>query len=234
MAIHTDDPEIGEANLHSPFPDFYKPTWREEFDTIAEQTGSSWKYDPNRDYWVFAKPKSPKPFAVTIADNWSANHRGIYVSYQPVSSFPNGMDVYYYGSFSADDRKEEAILWERVRNSWAIGFASQLKKDISISEMQKVKLAGVEALYFEAPAPYNGVIWRQWAFVKEGKAFVIVSTVKPEQLLLFVDLQAMVNSFPGSIAKDDLGGSQKDRSRSTCFLYDLKRRATPSSKRKFS
>ena len=194
VAIHTADAEIGKTELHSPFPDFYKPTWKELFDTIAAQTQSSWQYDLDRNYWVFAKPKRAKPFAVTIADKWTADDRDIYISYRP-PTYPVGMDIYCYGSYSADDRKEEPELWEKIRNTWAIRFASGLKRDISLAEMKKITLAGVEALYFEGVAPRNGVIWRQWVFVKGGKAFVIVSSLKPDALLLLADVQAMINSF---------------------------------------
>jgi hypothetical protein len=194
VAIHTDDKEIGATVLHSPFPDFYSPTWKELFDAIALQIQSSWKYDSTRDYWVFAKPNAPKPFAVTLADKWSATDRGIYVGYKP-ATYPVGMDIYYYGVYSADNPKEQTALWEKIRNSWALGFASKFKKDVSISEMQKVKVAEVEALYFQTPAPRNNVIWRQWAFVKDGHAFVIVSTLLPEDKQLLSDVEAMVKSF---------------------------------------
>lgn len=194
VAIHTDDKEIGATVLHSPFPDFYKPTWKELFDAIALQTQSSWKYDSTRDYWVFAKPSAAKPFAVTLADKWTATDRGIYVSYKP-PTFPVGMDIYYYGVYSADNPKEQIALWEKIRNSWAIGFASKLTRDVTVSEMQKVKVADVEALYFQAPAPRNNVVWRQWAFVKDGHAFVIVSTLRAEDKELLSDVEAMVKSF---------------------------------------
>jgi len=58
VAIHTASKEVNQTSLTSPFPDFYKPTWREIFDSVARQTKSSWKHDPKRDYWVFAKPAS--------------------------------------------------------------------------------------------------------------------------------------------------------------------------------
>lgn len=194
VAIHTDDKEIGAAALNSPFPEFYKPTWKELFAAIALQTQSSWKYDAARNYWVFAKLIAAKPFAVTLADKWTATDRGIYVGYKP-PTFPVGMDIYYYGVYSADNSKEQASLWEKVRNSWAIGFASKLKKDVSVSEMQKIKVADVEALYFQTTAPRNNVVWRQWSFVKDGHAFVIVSTLRSEDKQLLSEVEAMVKSF---------------------------------------
>ena len=194
VALHTDDEEIGGAELHSPFPDFYRPTLRELFDTIAVQTGSSWKYDPGRDYWVFAKPAAPKPFSVALAPKWASEERGIYTSYRP-PTYPVGMDVYYYGVYSSDDPRQQVALWEKIRGVWAPSFASHLKRGVSVAEMRKVNVAGAEALYFETPAPRPGVTWRQWAFVKDGKAFVIVSSLPAEDKTLLADVEAMVKSF---------------------------------------
>src|SRR5687767_2712801 len=96
VVIHADDKEIEKTALRSPFPDFYKPTLKELLDAIALQTKSSWKYDPQRDYWVFARPANSKPFTITIADKWTEEDRGIYIKYKP-PTYPVGMDIYYYG-----------------------------------------------------------------------------------------------------------------------------------------
>jgi hypothetical protein len=194
IAIHTDDGQIGDTDLHSPFPTFYKPTIRELFDTIAMQTGASWTYDPKTDYWVFAKPAKAKPFSITVADEWTSKDRGVYVSYKP-PTYPVGMDIYYYGSYSADKKADEAELWKQIRNSWAIGFASRAKRDVTIAEMSTVTIDGVEAVHFQSPAPRPGVVWRQWAFVKNGHAFMIVSTLPENDDKLPSAVESMVKSF---------------------------------------
>lgn len=194
IAIHTNDGQIGESELHSPFPTFYKPTIRELFDTIAMQTGSSWTYDPKTDYWVFAKPAKAKPFTITLVDEWTSDDRGVYISYKP-PTYPVGMDIYYYGSYSADKKAEEAALWKQIRNSWAIGFASRAKRDVTIPEMSTVTIDGVEAVHFESLTPRPGVVWRQWAFVKNGHAFVIVSTLPQSDDKLRSAVESMVKSF---------------------------------------
>lgn len=194
IAIHTNDSQIGATELHTPFPDFYKPTIRELFDTIALQTGSSWTYDPKTDYWVFAKPAKAKPFSITLVDEWISRDRGMYVSYKP-PTYPVGMDIYYYGSYSADKKAEEEALWKQIRNSWAIGFASRAKRDTTIAEMSSVTIDGVEAVYFQSPTPRPGVVWRQWAFVKNGQAFVIVSTLPESDDKLRSAVESMVKSF---------------------------------------
>ena len=194
LAIHTDDKEVGNTELHSPFPDFYKPTIKELLDTIALQTKSSWSYNAQTDYWVFAKPAAAKPFSLTLADNWTFNDRGIYVSYKP-PTFPVGMDIYYYGVYSSDEISQQELTWKRVRNSWATGFASRLKPGVTISEMKPVSVDGVESLYFESPTPRPGGMWRQWALVKNGHAFVIVSTLPADDKKLLADVESMVKSF---------------------------------------
>lgn len=194
IAIHTNDKEIGETELHSPFPDFYKPTVKELLATIALQTKSSWVYDSQTDYWTFAKPATAKPFSLNLADKWTSNDRDIYVSYKP-PTYPVGMDIYYYGSYSSDDPSQQTATWERIRNSWATGFASRLKRGVSVSEMQPASVDGVEALYFQAPTPRPGVMWRQWALVKNGHAFVIVSTLPVDDKKLLADVESMVKSF---------------------------------------
>jgi hypothetical protein len=148
VAMHTEDTEINSTKLNSPFPEFYKPTLGELFDTIALQTRSSWKYDPKTNYWVFAKPAIQKPYSVVPADKWTTRDMGIYTGYKP-ATFPVGMDVYYYGVYSADEGKQAASLWEKIRNTWALSFASKLKRGVTIAELKKVTVDGVEALYLE-------------------------------------------------------------------------------------
>ena len=194
IAVHTSDKEIGETELHSPFPDFYKPTVKELLAAIALQTKSSWVYDSQTTYWTFAKPAAPKHFSLKLADEWTSADRGFYVTYRP-PSYPVGMDIYYYGSYSSDDPSQQTVIWKRVRDSWATGFASRLKSGVTISEMQPVAVDGVEALYFQAPAPRPGVMWRQWVLVKNGHAFVIVSTLANNDTKLLADVESMVKSF---------------------------------------
>ena len=194
IAIHTSDKEIAETELHSPFPEFYKPTVKELLATIALQTKSSCVYDSQTTYWTFAKPAAPKPFSLKLADKWTSDDRGFYVSYRP-PSYPVGMDIYYYGSYSSEDSSQQTVMWERVRDSWATGFASRLRRGVTISEMQPALVDGVEALYFQAPAPRPGVMWRQWVLVKNGHAFVIVSTLSETDTKLLADVESMVKSF---------------------------------------
>ncbi len=194
VAIHTEDKTIASTVLHSPFPDFYKPTWKELFNTIGMQTGASWTYDASKNFWVFKRSSIPKPYFVKLADKWTRTDAGISDNFVP-STYPVGMDIYYYGSYTADDPKEQAKLSEKVRDTWAISFASAFKRDVSISDMKTVKVADTDALYFETAAPRPGVIWRQWVFVTHGDAFVIVSSLRKDDKQLVADVEEMVRSF---------------------------------------
>lgn len=150
IAIHSSDKEIAETELHSPFPEFYKPTVKELLAAIALQTKSTWVYDSQTTYWTFAKPAAPKPFSLKLAEKWTSDDRGFYVTYRP-PSYPVGMDIYYYGSYSSEDPSQQTVMWERIRNSWATGFASRLRPGVKISEMQRASVDGVEGSVFSGP-----------------------------------------------------------------------------------
>jgi hypothetical protein len=115
VCIHTESEEVNRTSLHSPFPEFYKPTWAELFGAIARQTKSSWNYDPKSDYWVFNKPSQPLPFTIDLAKGWKADDRGDYISYQPKIA-PVGMDVYMMGTYSANTKKERQFA--KIRAHW--------------------------------------------------------------------------------------------------------------------
>jgi hypothetical protein len=194
IAIHTEDQTINAVALESAFADFYSPTLRELLNSIAWQTGSSWKYQAETGYWVFAKPAAGDPYTLIVPDTWTKNKRSTYVSYRP-SNYPVGLDVYWLGSYSDPDSNKERELWTRVRNAAAVWFGSKFKSDVSVNDMRKTTVAGVDALYFESPTPRANVTWRQWAVVDGGRAFVIVSTLPNADGRLLSDVESMVKSF---------------------------------------
>ena len=195
LAIHADDKEIGAIKLGSPFPADYQPTWKEVFDTVALQTRTTWSYDAKRNYWLFTPARDTARFSVKIADGWTSRNEGIYIGYTP-PTFPVGMDVYQLGGYSAADAKMEAELFARVREDLALRFATGFNPNVKAKDMQIVKVADADALYFEADIPRReGAVWRQWVFVKNGKAFAIVSSLMKKDAKLFADVQSMVKSF---------------------------------------
>ncbi|MBN1908746.1 MAG: hypothetical protein JW818_03320 [Pirellulales bacterium] len=192
VAIHTESKEVNQTALHTFFPEFYKPTWRELFDCIARQTNSSWKYDSKRDFWVFNPPAMPLPFEVKLAEGWRKEDRGGYVFFGPPTA-PVGMDIYMAGTYSASENQQ--VLFDKVRDSMALRFARALKKDVTTKDMSIVKVGKYDALHLKGISE-KGVIWRQWVLVESGHAFIIVSAIKPEdEKEIFPDVEAMVKSF---------------------------------------
>ncbi len=191
--LHTDSKDVGSTELHSVFPEFYKPTYREFFDAIARQTQSTWQPDPAHKQWFFSPPAAPLPYSIKLAQGWSSHDEGMYVGYVPPTA-PVGMDVYMMGTYSANPPNATTLM-KNVRSELAIQFARNVKPGVTPKDMKKVQIAGAEALYFEAPSPRPGTMWRQWAFLKNGQAFVIVSVVAKDDRQVWTDVDAMVSSF---------------------------------------
>jgi len=195
LAIHTDYKDVGAIKLGSPFPTDYQPTWKEVFDSVAIQTRTNWSYDAKRNYWLFTPAENTAAFTLKIADGWTSRNEGIFIGYKP-PTFPVGMDVYQLGGYSGADSKKEAELFSRVRENLALRFAKGFNPNVKAKDMQIVKVNDADALYFEADIPRReGAIWRQWVFVKNGKAFAIVSSLMKKDTKLFEDVQLMVKSF---------------------------------------
>ena len=199
VIIHTESPEINSAHLTSCMPEFYKPTYRELFDAIAIQTQSAWRYDSEKNCWVFAKQKKPRMYySIDAVKGWKKNDRGLFVGYHPKIA-PVGMDIYIMGTYSSDKPEDADALYKKVRDSFAVMFAQNFKQDAAPSDMKKITVNNYQALFFESTTP-DKMIWRQWVIVEAGKAFVIVSAIKPEHdVQIYPDVQKMVDSF--TIAK---------------------------------
>jgi hypothetical protein len=193
VVIHSDDEKINDTKVFNTYPEFYKPTNAELFHLIQRQTRSVYRYDEKRNLWLFEAKPSPPPYTIEMAKGWTAEDRGLYVKYTPPGA-PVGMDIYMLGRFSAEKDQEELFL--KLREHYALQSVSALK-DVTVKDMTKVKVDGAEALYLETskvPRPNN--TWRQWAFVRDGHVFVIVSSIdKDNEERLLPDVRAMVNSF---------------------------------------
>jgi hypothetical protein len=71
-----------------------------------------------------------------------------------------------------------------------------LSKDAKESEMKKEKIADLDVLFYETRKNKANCIWRQWSFMKDKQAFVIVSAIDPENdEKLWPQVKAMVDSF---------------------------------------
>jgi hypothetical protein len=188
--------DIGSVRLQNPFPTDYRPTWRELMDVLAWQTGCNWHYDHKTGYWVFKKQKPKLPFSIKTAEGWTRRDDGLSVSFIPPVA-PVGMDVYAMGHFSSDaPAKVEEVYSNAVRNV-SIRFARNFKVDIGEADFTRTNVCSANALYFSAPTPRDAKLkWRQWAFVKKGYCFIIVSVVAEEnEGQLLKDINAMMATF---------------------------------------
>lgn len=171
----------------------YCPTFAELFESMARQTKTSVKYDPTfLSKWIAIPPAMSLPYTLTLADGWRAEDRGMYVAYIPELQ-PVGMDVYMFGRYSGVSNAQI----REFRKAKALLFARFIDEKARVSQMKEVKVDGVDALYFETVSTKRpGNQWRQWSFIKNGQAFLIVSSIDGENAdKLVPEVKAMVDSF---------------------------------------
>lgn len=198
VLLFSDLKGVGKVELVNPFPDSYKPTWREILDTLARQTQTSWSYSNKHGGWLFDKPALPLQFTIDLAKDWKQEDRGFYVFHKP-PDVPVGMDVYQFGRYSFDKDADKECL--KIRDRIALTLLEQISPKTKVEDMRKVAIDGTEALFFETPSPREGVTWRQWVFVKDGRAFGIVSALEDDKESLLKDVQRMVATF--KLKKDE-------------------------------
>jgi hypothetical protein len=195
-AIGSSSTDVLHRPLHTIYPDkdTYMPTYAEFFDMIARQTSTSFKYLPEVNVWLFDEPRMPQPYTLKKADGWKEENRGMYVSYIPEVA-PVGMDVYMMGRYSDISDAQS----KKIRDIAALIFSEHIDPKLTVSDMKPATVNGADAIYFEAEAPVADRLWRQWAFFKNGQAFVIVSTYSKENKDKIVPaVDAMVKSFQAS------------------------------------
>jgi hypothetical protein len=192
VCIHTHSNSVNRTQLAPVFPKFYKPNFRQLFETIARQTHSTMHYDKDTDYWVFDPPAMPLPYSLEVAQGWKVEDNGLFVKYVPPLQ-PVGMDVYMLGTYSPPD---DQSLANKVRDALALHFASTFDPTITPDKMTVENVAGTQALYFECPARKPGVTWRQWSMVHNGQAIVVVSSLdKANEAILVPQVKQMVASL---------------------------------------
>lgn len=193
ICIGSYDQNVNNSQLYSWYPDkeLYMPTHAELFDMIARQTGSSFSYEAKSAFWVFQPPPLPLPFTIQKAQGWTEEKRLGYVAYIPTIA-PVGMDIYMMGKYSGLVPEKERQI---VEHSAAL-FSSRIAPKSTVKMMKEVTVDGVTALYFASPAPNPGLLWRQWAFLKNGEMYVIVSAYKEDQKeQIEKDVDSMIATF---------------------------------------
>ena len=215
VGLMADSKTIADADLTSPFPEFYKPRLDEFLDAIALQTKSQWKYDPTDKYvrsdapdskpidhiavFEFREQKArPKPYHVKLAEGWKAEDKGSWTMYVP-PSFPVGMDIYEMGTYSHNKKEKETELFERVRSEVALEWAQRVHEGAKAKDLKPSHVGSYEAVYFEAMIPSQlgkDIRWRQWVFMVDHRCYFIVSTILPEfDETIYPDVLAMIKSF---------------------------------------
>lgn len=191
VQIHSSNARVTRTRL-APICDKSHDLKMSEFlETIARQTGTTAKFDEKKCRWNFEPPAMPLPYRLSIAKGWHEEQRGYYTAYIPKIA-PVGMDVYMMGRF---DELDDSRM-KQIRNEQALWFADRMRPGVKIEAMNTTTVDGCEALSFETKAPMEGRQWRQWAFVKDNQAFVIVSAVDDKnESKLIPDVEAMVSSF---------------------------------------
>lgn len=183
--LHSESPEVNNTRLQ-PLPDPDKEiTLRELLDEIARQTDSRWTYDATKDYWVFVRPC---PFEVELAEGWKKEKGSGFIIYRPPTASV-GMDIYYAGRVGDNETANEA------RTRIARTYAGRIRPGITEDSMQEISTARYKSLYYKTMTK-KGVMWRQWAIADQGKCFVIVSAIKPnDEPAVLPDVEKMVQSF---------------------------------------
>lgn len=189
--LHSSSPAVNKIELAPICNISHSLIFAEFLETIARQTGTTSKQDAKYSRWNFEPPSMPLPYKLSMANGWHKQERGYYTAYIPKIA-PVGMDIYMMGRFKglSDDQLKE------IRNEQALWFADKVSPGATIAMMKIETVDGCEALSFEAKAPLEGRKWRQWAFVKDSQAFVIVSTLDDQnEAKLLPDVEAMIKSF---------------------------------------
>jgi len=193
ILVGSSNAQVLQRPLHTSYPSraIYEPTRAEFFDTIARQTSSHYTYMAENDSWIFDEPAMPLPFTIKTAPGWKAEDRGQYVAYIPEVA-PVGMDIYMMGRYSEMTPETKS----KVEDFMAMAFTQVLPKKLTTADMKRVEVDGVQALYYECPGKVPDMRWRQWAFIKNGQGYVIVSAFKTDVAHKIVpDVDNMVKSF---------------------------------------
>ena len=191
--LMTTSEDVAKIRLQSPYVCKYLPTYAEFFECMARQTGTSIKYDPTFfSKWIAIPPAMPLPYTIELAKDWTAEDRHSYVANFPKIQ-PVGMDVYMFGRYSGLSVEKA----REVRDTIALNFATHIDPSAKLESMKEVKVDGSDAIYYETTPPKRpDGKWRQWSFIKNGQAFLIVSALADSNSkILLPQVQSMVSSF---------------------------------------
>jgi hypothetical protein len=188
-----DEQALYDTQVAYLYPEFYRPTWGEVFDSLARQMRCAWSWDPKNRQFKFERSKAEPFFGVTLPRGWRREDRGAYIWHAPADQ-NFGMDIYYYGHYTPSP--DDADLLKKVRSYLALRNISNWPNAPTEAQMSTVKVGGADALYLKTDTPRPGGVWRQWSFVADGEAFLIVSAMpKAREAELGPVVDTMIASF---------------------------------------
>ncbi len=200
VAIHTHSKGLSELPVFSPFPEGYKPTWRECFDTVARQVTCTWAYDPELTYWVFTpeeKEEAKLPFDWTMPDGWTTERVGNVQRLRSENKHAL-VQVHMLGSYSTDEDKpkKRRAFFASIRDQHATRIYQAMDEDYDVESDELVDLAGLDARYGEMLPNAEGYLLRQWTFMAEGYCWVISSTTTPQfDKVLSKEVEELLSGF---------------------------------------
>ncbi len=196
--------KLNNREVHNIYPDFYSPTVKEVLDMVAWQIGATWDFDEADRVVKFydASAREDTPYSIDMKKGWRKQYRGLYLWYAP-DNRDFGMDIYYLGHYTLPSGKEKNVFENEIRKHIAtliMRVYGAPKIPSTEMEMIEASVAAYKALYWEPKLPYEGMKadapWRQWAFVADGHAFLVVSTMAMEDKeTVFSEVDAMLNTF---------------------------------------
>ncbi|MFA6208949.1 MAG: WG repeat-containing protein [Candidatus Obscuribacterales bacterium] len=191
VKLHSSRHSVNKMNLVPICKTSHSLIFAEFLETIARQTGTTVKHDERLDCWNFGPPAMKLPYTISVADGWQQQERGYYTAYIPKIA-PVGMDIYMMGRFEGLNDQQ----LKEIRNEQALWFADKLSPGATMAMMNVETVDGCEALSFQVETPVAGRQWRQWAFIKNGQAFVIVSTLDDKnEAKLLPEVKTMISTF---------------------------------------
>ena len=166
------------------YPEFYTPTWKEYFDSMARQLKADWTWDEEAKQFKFCHSYDTPFFSVDLSSDWMLQDRGLYIWYAP-HDLKFGMDVYYMGHYTIPSGDGSAVFKDKVLKFVATRVLEVYKVEPLPSPDKDMRFVDIDgeigrALLWEPEEGLHDRVWRQWAFLVDGHAFIIENAAVPD------------------------------------------------------
>ncbi|MCW5821557.1 MAG: hypothetical protein KIT34_02075 [Cyanobacteria bacterium TGS_CYA1] len=210
--------EVSAKQLMSTFPQSYKPTFKELLDCLAQQTSSTWKYNPDDKFIKVedkegqkqSKPSEPvdiyifeftpstneKSFTVELPSGWTSKDMGHWVKYSP-PKFPVGLDIYEMGTYSSSDG--DSIKLKSIPSDLLLEWGKRIKQNPTKADLKKGKIGTFDADLYECEISGKDdkkLKWHNWTFMNGNKCYFVLSAY-PNELEndIYPDVQKILSTF---------------------------------------